>query len=97
MSTTRTLNENLADFAVSTWGNSRDYDGLDAVIMALAEGARHVQSKVEAAALAGVLGTTGEINVQGEVVQILDTFASDAFVSVLTGSERVAAIGCEEI
>ncbi|MCH9010257.1 MAG: fructose-1,6-bisphosphatase, partial [Chloroflexi bacterium] len=97
MSTTRTLYETLSDFAVSTWGNSKDYDGLDAVIMALAEGARHVQSKVEAAALAGVLGATGDINVQGEVVQILDTFASDTFVSVLKGSGRVAAIGCEEI
>ncbi|MCH8063233.1 MAG: fructose-1,6-bisphosphatase [Chloroflexi bacterium] len=97
MSTTRSLYETLADFAVSTWGNNKDYDGLDAVIMALAEGARLVQSKVEAAALAGVLGSTGDINVQGEVVQILDTFASDAFVSVLKGSGRVAAIGCEEI
>ena len=94
---TRILYETLADFAVSTWGNNKDYDGLDAVIMALAEGAQHVQLKVEAAALAGVLGATGDINVQGEVVQILDTFASDTLVSVLKGSGRVAAIGCEEI
>ena len=97
MSTTRILYETLADFAVSTWGSNKDYDGLDAVIMALAEGAQHVQLKVEAAALAGVLGATGDINVQGEVVQILDTFASDTLVSVLKGSGRVAAIGCEEI
>ncbi len=97
MSTTRSMYETLADFAVSTWRNIRDYDGLDAVVMALAEGAWQVQSKVEAAALAGVLGATGDINVQGEAVQILDTFASDAFVSVLKGSGRVAAIGCEEI
>ncbi|MCH7652167.1 MAG: hypothetical protein IIB14_00695, partial [Chloroflexi bacterium] len=61
MSTTRILYETLADFAVSTWGNNKDYDGLDAVIMALAEGAQHVQLKVEAAALAGVLGATGDI------------------------------------
>ena len=97
MSTTRSLYETLADYAVSTWRNNKDLDGLDAVIMALAEGAQQVQSKVEAAALAGVLGATGDINVQGEVVQILDTFTSDAFVSVLKGSGRVSAIGCEEI
>ena len=97
VSTTRSLYETLADYAVSTWINSKDYEGLDAVVMALAEGAQQVQSKVEAAALAGVLGATGDVNVQGEVVQILDTFASDTFVSVLKGSGRVAAIGCEEI
>ena len=53
--------------------------------------------KVQAAALADILGTTGDINVQGEIVQKLDTFASDTLVDVLSQSGRVAAVGCEEI
>ena len=54
-------------------------------------------AKVQAAALADALGATGETNVQGEVVQFLDTFASDTFVDVLSQSGRVAAVGSEEI
>jgi fructose-1,6-bisphosphatase I len=40
---------------------------------------------------------TGETNVQGEVVQILDTFSSETLVNTLTQCGRVAAIGSEEI
>ena len=56
-----------------------------------------IQEKIQAATLAGVIGATGEVNVQGEIVQYLDTAASDTFVEVLKKSDRVAAIGCEEI
>ena len=73
------------------------YDGLDAVISAIAEGAWQVHQKVESAALADVLGVTGETNVQGEIVQYLDTASSDIFVDVLRRSGRVAVVGCEEI
>ena len=52
---------------------------------------------MEAASLAGVLGETGEINVQGEAVQRLDAAGSDIFVDLLGGCGRVAAIGSEEI
>ena len=43
------------------------------------------------------LGVTGEVNVQGEIVQRLDTASSDTFVETLSQSGQVAAIGCEEI
>ena len=43
------------------------------------------------------LGVTGEVNVQGEIVQRLDTASSDTFVETLSQSGHVAAIGCEEI
>ena len=56
-----------------------------------------VHSQVQAAALADALGTTGETNVQGEIVQRLDKSSSDTFVDVLNGCGRVAVIGCEEI
>jgi len=65
--------------------------------MAVAEGARRVQQQVQQATLTDALGVTGEVNVQGEIVQRLDTASSDTFVETLSQSGQVAAIGCEEI
>ncbi len=63
----------------------------------IAEGAQQIQAKVRAAVLAHAVGTTGKTNVQGEVVQILDTFSSETLVRMLSQCGRVAAIGSEEI
>ena len=71
--------------------------GLEAGIMAIAEGARRIQQQGQQAALTDELGVTGEVNVQGEIVQRLDTVSSDTFVETLSQSGHVAAIGCEEI
>ena len=71
--------------------------GLDAVIMAIADGSCQVQHHVGQAALADALGTTGETNVQNEIVQRLDKTSSDIFVETLSQCGQVAAIGCEEI
>ncbi len=87
----------ITSYMSTAWGGDSRYDGLDAVISAIADGAQRVQQKVQAATLADVIGVTGEVNVQGETVQILDTAASDAFVEVFRESGRVAAVGCEEI
>jgi fructose-1,6-bisphosphatase I len=65
--------------------------------MAIANGSVRVQQQVQQAALADALGTTGETNVQGEIVQRLDAASSDIFVETLSQSGHVAAIGCEEI
>jgi fructose-1,6-bisphosphatase I len=89
--------ETLSTYMSTAWSGDARYEGLDAVMAAIAEGAQQIQQKVQAATLAGVIGTTGETNVQGEIVQLLDTAASDTFVDVLSGNGRVAAIGCEEI
>ena len=89
--------ETLEEYSATSWKGSRDYDGLEAVVSGIAEGALHIQAKVRAAVLAHAVGTTGETNVQGEVVQILDTFSSDTLVSTLKQCGRVAAIGSEEI
>ncbi len=87
----------LAEYSASSWKGSKEYDGLEAVVAAIADGAQQIQAKVRAAVLAHAVGTTGETNVQGEVVQILDTFSSETLVDTLTQSGRVAAIGSEEI
>ena len=87
----------LRDFLATKWGGNGQLAGLDAVVIAIGEGSRQVQEQVQSAALGGALGVTGEVNVQGEIVQRLDQFSSDTFVEVLSGSGFVAAIGCEEI
>ena len=87
----------LREYLTASWGGDGQLAGLDAVVMAIAEGSCQVQEHVQSAALGGVLGVTGEINVQGEIVERLDQISSDTFVRVLSESGAVAAIGCEEI
>ena len=87
----------LQQFVISEWQKTGENDGLGAVIMAIANGSVRVQQQVQQAALADALGTTGETNVQGEIVQRLDAASSDIFVETLSQSGHVAAIGCEEI
>ncbi len=89
--------QTLAEYSASSWEGSAEYDGLEAVVAGIADGAQHIQAKVRAAVLAHAVGVTGETNVQGEVVQILDTFSSDTLVDTLRKCGRVAAIGSEEI
>ena len=77
-------------------GNA-DYEGLADVIGAIAKGALAVEEGTRQAALAGVLGYTDEINVQGEIVARLDTLGTETFVDVLRESGGVAALACEEL
>ena len=71
--------------------------GFLTVIGAIADGAKRVDGLTRRAALAGVLGDTGETNVQGEIVQVLDAAGTDAFVSALRDCGAVAALACEEL
>ena len=87
----------IGEFLNTSLGNSSKYAGLTQVISSIAEGAVRVNEQVQQAALADVLGTTGDTNVQGEIVQRLDAASSDIFVEVLSNSGKVAVIGCEEI
>lgn len=87
----------LQEYIASEWRENGQHDGLDAVIMAIANGSRRVQQHVQQAALGDAYGSTGQTNFQGEIVQHLDKVTSDIFVEVLRQSGHVAAIGCEEI
>ena len=87
----------LATLLADKLRGNADYDGLVDVIGAIAKGALAVEEGTRQAALAGVLGYTDEINVQGEIVARLDTLGTEAFVDVLRESGVVAALACEEI
>ncbi len=58
--------------------------------------ARMVSSRVNRAGLAGMLGETGQTNVQGEFVQKLDEYANDTFKRALEHPGVVALIASEE-
>ncbi|MEC8422771.1 MAG: class 1 fructose-bisphosphatase, partial [Myxococcota bacterium] len=54
--------------------------------------ARLVSNRVNRAGLAGMLGETGEVNVQGEYVQKLDEYANNTFKRALEHAGCVAAV-----
>ena len=89
--------DGIRDVLASRLAGRAGMDGLIEVVEAIAGGAERVSQLTRRAALADVLGDKGEINVQGEVVQVLDAAGTDAFVEALRGCGRVAALACEEI
>src|SRR5580658_4463002 len=58
--------------------------------------AKIVNREVNKAGLAGILGETGEKNVQGEYVKKLDVFANQQFIAALSVGGEVCAIVSEE-
>ena len=89
--------QTLDEFISSAWSGRAEYEGLETVLGAIAEGTRQVASWVKVAGFASMRGGTGEINVQGEEVQKLDVLGSDIFTDVLANSGRVAGVGSEEL
>ena len=88
---------NLRDALERNLADRDDTSGLIEVVEAIASGAAQVDALTRRAALADVLGDTGETNVQGEIVQRLDAAGTDTFVETLSSCGRVAALACEEL
>jgi fructose-1,6-bisphosphatase I len=58
--------------------------------------AKVVNYEVNKAGLVDILGTAGDINVQGESQQKLDVYANDKFIQMLTNRNIVCGIASEE-
>jgi fructose-1,6-bisphosphatase I len=58
---------------------------------------RIINSRVRSAGLHGLLGYTGETNVQGEQVQKLDEFSNEVMINVLERSGHCGVIASEEV
>ncbi len=58
--------------------------------------AKVVNREVNQAGLVDILGTTGDVNVQGETVQKLDDYANEKFAIALRGSSECCGIATEE-
>jgi fructose-1,6-bisphosphatase I len=67
------------------------------LLNAIALAVRVIHTRVRAAGLAGMLGYTGQTNVQGEQVQKLDAIANDILCAVLEKSGRCAMVISEEL
>jgi fructose-1,6-bisphosphatase I len=89
-----TLEAHITVGTRATPGATGDFASL---INAIALAVRIIHTRVRAAGLAGMLGYTGETNVQGEAVQKLDAFANEVLCAVLEKSGRCAIVASEEM
>src|ERR1044072_6076737 len=55
-----------------------------------------IESQVRRAGLTNILGSHGEVNVQGEVQQKLDVYANEALIHCLSLRESIGIIASEE-
>ena len=61
----------------------------------IAFAAKKIAYELGRAGLVGILGDTGENNIQGEVVQKLDAFANDAFLETFAYGQQVSELAIE--
>ena len=67
------------------------------VLNQIAVAGKLIARELARASLIGQLGTTGDVNVQGEVVKKLDVWANDVMVAALEASARVCTMVSEEM
>lgn len=93
-----TLSQHLNDSRLHEKGDSGDAgnNGLTGLLSTLALAAKHISHEVNRAALADILGFTGERNVQGEAVRKLDALAHNVLIDALRSSGQVCALASEE-
>jgi len=70
---------------------------LAALLMQISLVARIISREVKRAALVGMLGYTGEVNVQGEQVRQLDLWANEVCVNALKETRLVCTVVSEEM
>ena len=88
-----TLDRFLMETMSATPGATGDFVNL---CQSIALAGKMISSRVNRAGLAGMLGETGEINIQGEFVQKLDTYAHETFVRALEHRGHTAMVVSEE-
>lgn len=70
---------------------------LTRLLSAIRLAAKFVQREVSKAGLADMLGTDGNVNIQGEEQQKLDLIANEQFIYAMKGQKAIAGIGSEEL
>jgi fructose-1,6-bisphosphatase I len=89
-----TLERHILDRQRRVPGATGDFTGL---FQQIGLAAKIVASRVTRAGLSGVLGLTGDVNVQGEEVQKLDEYANMVITRAVEGGGHVCVMGSEEI
>lgn len=70
---------------------------LASLLVSISDACKYVSDLVKTSALDGNQGTSGSINIQGEVQQTLDIKANDTFVRICSRHPKLAAIVSEEV
>lgn len=71
--------------------------GLDRLLDQIGLVGKLIAQDLRRAGLIDILGTTGEVNIQGEIVKKLDEIANETFLKAFHQSEHVCAIASEEM
>jgi fructose-1,6-bisphosphatase I len=89
-----TLDRHILERQRQTPGATGDFTGL---FQQIALAGKIINSRVRQAGLAGVLGLTGQTNVQGEQVQKLDDFANTVMIRSCEAGGHLCLMGSEEV
>ncbi len=90
-------NQTLGEFIIENQAEFKYSSGeLSRLINSIRLAAKVVNHEVNKAGLVDILGTAGDINIQGEDQQKLDIYANDVFIKTLTNREIVCGIASEE-
>ena len=72
-------------------------EGLDRLLGQIGLVGKLIAQDLRRAGLIDILGTTGEVNIQGETVKKLDEIANETFLKAFHQSEHVCALASEEM
>ena len=90
--------QTLDEFTIQQLRNFPNATGeLSGLLRDIGLAAKRVNVEVNKAGLVDILGDAGSMNVQGEEVKKLDTFANDQFTGVLSHGISCAGIASEEL
>lgn len=93
----RKKNKTLGEFIIENQAAFQYSSGeLSKLINAIRLAAKVVNHEVNKAGLVDILGTAGEMNIQGENQQKLDVLANEKFIQTLKNREIVCGIASEE-
>ncbi len=67
------------------------------LIQSISLASRLISARVNRAGLAGMIGGTGDVNIQGEFVQLLDRYANETFIRALEHGAHTCMIVSEEM
>ena len=88
-----TLDRFLMETMSDTPGASGTFVNL---MQSIALAGKMISARVNRAGLSGMLGETGEVNIQGEFVQVLDRYANNTFMSALEHRGHTCMVVSEE-
>jgi len=90
-------NQTLGEFIIENQASFKYSSGeLSSLLNSIRLAAKVVNHEVNKAGLVDIIGSAGEVNVQGENQQKLDVYANEKFIQTLTNRNIVCGIASEE-